>query len=410
MRIKGKRILIGVSGGVAAYKALEVVRLLAAEGAVCQAILTHSATRLVQPESFEALTGRRAASDLWEDDHEFRSTVPFGPTRKPIHIALAQEADLFLIVPATANVMAKMSAGIADDLLTTACLAAACPIVIVPAMNSYMWEHPATQRNVVRLRADGAYIIEPEEGDLACEQSGIGRLAPPKKIVDEVGAILANSGDLAGRKILITGGRTEEPIDPVRVISNRSSGRMAVALVRQAVARGADVVFLSGGLSVPPPEGALVVDCPTVESMGASLREIAPGCEAVIMAAAVGDFKPKRVSEGKIKRSGPLTIELEPTEDLIASLGRNRGAIRVLVGFALETDSPEERGREKMERKRLDMVVVNRPEVPGGGIGLDSTEVVLLGKDGFREEAPLSSKNEIAARILNRIVFLLQKD
>jgi len=407
LTLKGKRVLLGVTGGVAAYKALEIVRLLARSGAECQVVMTRSATELIRPESFEALTGRKAAWDLWESDRAFRPAVAFGPETKPIHIDMAQSAGLFLVAPATANVIAKMSAGVADDLLTTAYLAATCPVLVAPAMNKFMWRHPATQRNVARLAEDGVKIVPPEEGDLACGYEGVGRLAAPEAIVEAARALLAGTGDLAGRKILVSAGRTEEPLDPVRVLSNRSSGRMGVALAAEAARRGAEVVFVHGALSVSPPEGCEVVEALTAAAMESEVLCLGPDCDGVIMAAAVGDFRPKEFSREKKKRSGPVTIELEPTADILAELSKKRGGLRVLVGFALETESPEERGLEKLKKKGLDLVVVNRPDVKGGGIGEEKTEVVLLGKDGFRAEIPLTSKREIARAIMDRVASLL---
>jgi len=408
LAIKGKNILIGVTGGVAAYKALEVVRLFARQGGRCQAILTAAATELIRPESFEALTGRRAAWDLWKSDREFRPPVAFGPETKPIHIDMAQRADIFLVAPATANVIGKMAAGIADDLLTTAYLAATCPVAVAPAMNKYMWEHPATKRNVARLVEDGVMIIAPDAGDLACGYQGVGRLASPERIVAESVEILAGSGDLAGRTVMITAGRTEEPIDPVRVLSNRSSGRMGVALANECARRGAEVIFVSGALSVHRPVSARVIEATTVDAMSRAVLAEGPACDVVIMAAAVGDYRPKEVAGEKMKREGSLTLELEPTEDILKKLGDNRGSIRVLAGFALETDDAGARGREKMERKGLDLIVVNRPDVPGGGIGGKSTEAIILGRDGAREEIPLTVKREIAAKIVDRVAALLR--
>ncbi|MFH1681596.1 MAG: bifunctional phosphopantothenoylcysteine decarboxylase/phosphopantothenate--cysteine ligase CoaBC [Candidatus Eisenbacteria bacterium] len=407
MGIEGKKILIGVTGGVAAYKALEVVRLLGAAGARCQAVLTRSATELIRPESFEALTGRRAVWDLWTSDREFRSSQAFGPETKPIHIDIAQSADLFLVAPATANIIAKMAAGIADDLLTTAYLAATCPVAVAPAMNSFMWAHKTTERNIARLREDGVRIIDPDEGDLACGYRGKGRLASPERIAGVAREMLDRPGDLSGRKVLVTAGRTEEAIDPVRVITNRSSGRMGAALAGECVRRGAEVIFVAGALSIAPPEGVRVVEAATARAMADAVLREGPACDVVLMAAAVGDFRPREPSGAKLKRSGPVRVEFEPTEDILEAVSARRGSIRVLAGFALETESPEERGREKMVKKKLDLIVVNRPEVPGGGIGREETEALLLGRDGFREEIPLASKASIAARIVDRIVAML---
>jgi phosphopantothenoylcysteine decarboxylase/phosphopantothenate--cysteine ligase len=399
-----------VTGGVAAYKALEIVRLLTTAGARCQAVLTKSATELIRPESFEALTGRKAVWDLWASDTLFRAPVAFGPESKPIHIDMGQSADLFLVAPATANILAKMATGIADDLLTTSYLAATCPVVVAPAMNLYMWNHKTVQRNIARLREDGVRVIEPDEGDLACGYRGKGRLASPERIVAIVREMLAAPGPLSGRRVLVTAGRTEEAIDPVRVLTNRSSGRMGVAVADAAAGLGAEVVFVAGALSVAPPRGARVIEATTARSMAEAVLREGPSSDVVVMAAAVGDWRPKRESDKKLKRSGSLTLELEPTEDILEALGRSRGSIRVLVGFALETGAPEEaaaRGLEKLKKKALDLIVVNRPETPGGGIGREATEAVLLGKDGYREEIPLSSKDAIAARIMDRIVAMI---
>ncbi len=407
MGIEGRKILVGVTGGVAAYKALEIVRLLSASGARCQAVLTRSATELIRPESFEALTGRKAVWDLWASDTMFRAPVAFGPESKPIHIDMAQSADLFLVAPATANVLAKMAAGIADDLLTTAYLAATCPVVVAPAMNVYMWNHPATKRSVARLVEDGVRVIEPDEGDLACGYRGKGRLAAPERIALVVHEMLAAKGPLSGRSVLVTAGRTEEALDPVRVLTNRSSGRMGTEIARAFAARGADVLLVAGVLSVDPPDGVRVIEATTARAMSEAVLREGPARDVVVMAAAVGDWRPKAVSDTKLKRAGELRLDLEPTEDIVRALGEKRGKIRVLAGFALETEEAEARGLEKMERKNLDLIVVNRPEVPGGGIGRGSTEAVLLGRDGYREAIGLSSKDAIAARIVDRIARML---
>jgi len=412
LKIDGKNILLGITGGVAAYKALDVIRRLTRAGARCQVMMTRSATMLVRPESFEAITGRRAAVDMWESDRDFRPAEAFGEVTKPIHIDLAQEADLFLITPATANTIARMASGIADDLLTTAYLAAECPVVVAPAMNSFMWNHPATQRNVKQLAEDGVRIIPPGSGDLACGYTGPGRLADPADQVDVVIDMLTGgcAGDLAGRRIVVTAGRTEEPIDPVRMLTNRSSGRMGVAIAREAVRRGARVTLITGALSVQPPGGVERIEALTVEAMAKSVREASRKCDSLIMAAAVGDFRAKEISGSKQKRSGEMTLELVPTEDILQSIGESRESIGVLVGFALETDDIEKNGRKKLEKKKLDLVVINRPDIQGGGIDRESTEVILLGKDGGREEIPLTTKDDIARRLLDRVVSLLKKE
>ena len=400
-----------MTGGIAAYKTLDVIRRLTREGAACQVIMTSSAARLVCPESFEAITGRRVAVDLWESDRDFRPDEAFGPSAKPIHIDLAQKADLFLITPATANTIARMAAGIADNLLTTAYLAADCPVLAAPAMNCFMWEHATTKRNIRQLADDGVRIIAPGTGDLACGYSGPGRVAEPADQVEAVLEVLGtgDGGDLNGRRVVVTAGRTEEPIDPVRVLTNRSSGRMGVAIAAEAKRRGADVTLVAGAISVHKPRGVEVVEARTVSDMGARVREAVRDCDVLIMAAAVGDFRPKKVSDTKQKRKGDMTLELEPTEDILQSIGEARGSIGVLVGFALETNDLEKNGQKKLEKKKLDLVVINRPDIPGGGIDRESTEVIILGKDGERDEIPLSSKSEIAGKLLDRVVSCLKK-
>lgn len=408
MRIKGKNILLGITGGVAIYKSLEVIRQLTTEGANCQAIMTRSATQMVRPELFEAITGRRVAADLWESDRDFRPAEAFGPETRPIHIDMAQSADFFLVTPATANVMAKMAAGIADDLLTTSYLAATCPVAVAPAMNKFMWLHESTQRNLRTLRADGVLVVPPESGDLACGYEGVGRVAEPETqvafVIEQLGR---EGGDLAGKRVLVTAGRTEEAIDPVRILTNRSSGRMGCAIAREAARRGAEVTMVHGALSVALPEGIRAIEARSVSAMAEAVRREAAKSDIVIMAAAVGDFRPSKTSESKQKRKGPITLDLEPTEDILASIGSKRNGIEVLVGFALETDDIEKHGRAKLEKKGLDLIVVNRPHVNGGGIDQDATEAVILGANGTREEIPLAAKSEIARKIIDQVNRLL---
>ncbi len=403
-------ILLGVTGGIAAYKALEVVRLVTKAGWKCQVIMTRSAARLVTRESFEALTGRRVAIGLWESDSEFRPGSAFGDESRPIHIDLAQMADVFLIAPATANILAKMAAGVADDLLTTSYLAATCPVLAAPAMNKFMWEHPTTQRNIAQLEKDGVQIVSPGEGPLACGYDGVGRLASPEEQMAAIECALGGrNGDLVGRRVLVTAGRTEEPLDPVRLLTNRSSGRMGVAIASEARRRGAEVVLVAGAMSVDPPEGVRLIEARTVSEMAENVVREARGKDIVIMAAAVGDFRAKNVSGSKTRRTGPITIELEPTEDILKSIGDDRESIGVLIGFALETDSIEENGRRKLEKKNLDLIVVNRPDVPGGGIDQPKTEAILLGRNGLRDVIPLVRKSEIARRLLDRAVEMLDR-
>jgi phosphopantothenoylcysteine decarboxylase/phosphopantothenate--cysteine ligase len=388
-------VLLGVSGGIAAYKAAVVVRLLKAAGAEVTVVLTEAATRFIGADTFAALTGEPAYTSLWERPGEV------------LHVRLAREADVAAVIPATANVLAKLAHGHADDLLTATLLEATCPLVIAPAMHSGMWEHPATRANIAILLERGVRSVGPETGPLAHGDEGIGRLAEPEDVVAAVREALAQPQDLAGRRLLITSGPTHEPIDPVRFVGNRSTGKMGAALAAEALGRGAAVtVVLGPGASVPP--GVEVVPVQTAEEMRDAVLARFEEADAVVMAAAVADFRPKAIAESKLKKdSGVPELMLEPTPDILRELGERR-TDQVLVGFAAETEDLEQAGRSKLGSKRLDLVVVNLVGRAGTGFGTDTNEAMLLAADG--NDVPLATwtKRELAGAVIDRVATLLE--
>ena len=386
-------MLLGVSGGIAAYKAALVARLLKAAGADVTAVLTEAATRFIGADTFSALTGHPAYTSLWERPGEV------------LHVRLAREADVSVVVPATANVMAKLAHGQADDLLCATLLEATCPLVIAPAMHSGMWEHPATRANVVTLRERGVTFVGPATGPLAHGDEGIGRLEEPERVVAAVRATLAPQ-DLAGRKLLLTSGPTHEPIDPVRFVGNRSTGKMGAALAAEALGRGAAVtVVLGPGASRPT--GVEVVPVQTAEEMRDAVLARFDDADAVVMAAAVADFRPKVIADEKLKKdAGVPDLHLEPTPDILAELGERR-TDQVLVGLAAETEDLERAGRRKLESKRLDLVVVNVVGRDGTGFGSETNEAMILAADG--DDVPLRrwTKRELAAAVVERVAALI---
>jgi phosphopantothenoylcysteine decarboxylase/phosphopantothenate--cysteine ligase len=388
-------VVLGVSGGIAAYKAALVARLLEAAGVDVAVVLTEAATRFVGADTFAALTGEPAYTSLWERPGEV------------LHVRLARDADLVVVVPATANILAKLAHGHADDLLTAILLEATCPVVIAPAMHSGMWEHAATQQNVETLRSRGAVIVGPVTGPLAHGDEGVGRLAEPEDVVAAVRGAFA-SQDLVGHRLLITSGPTHEPIDPVRYVGNRSTGKMGAALAAEAVARGARVTVVLGPGAVRPP-GVEVVSVLTAEEMRDAVLSRSDDADAVVMAAAVADFRPKAVAGQKLKKDrGVPDLVLEPTPDILAELGALRGR-QVLVGFAAETEELERAGREKLEAKHLDLVVVNRVGREGTGFGSDSNEAMLLSASGDDEPLRSWSKRDLASAVMDRVSALLRR-
>ena len=391
--LAGRRVLLGVSGGIAAYKAALVARLLRGAGADVSTVLTEAATRFVGPDTFSALTGEPAYTSLWERPGEV------------LHVKLAREADVAVVVPATANTIAKLAFGLADDLLSSTMLEVTCPVVVAPAMHSGMWEHAATRANIELLRSRGVVVVGPVTGPLAHGDEGVGRLAEPEDVMAAVRVTLARH-DLAGRRVLITSGPTREPIDPVRYVGNRSTGKMGAALAAEAVARGAVVTVVLGPGAIEPP-GAEVVPVETAEEMRGAVLTRFDDTDAVVMAAAVADFRPKSVSEQKLKKdAGVPEVMLEPTPDILAELGERRKD-QVLVGFAAETDDLERAGRGKLIAKHLDLVVMNRVGREGTGFGADASEAMLLGSAGDPEPLRTWTKRELATAVIDRIVTLL---
>ena len=387
-------MLLGVSGGIAAYKAALVARLLKTAGADVTVVLTEAATRFVGADTFAALTGKPAHTSLWERPGEV------------LHVRLAREADVAVVVPATANVLAKLAHGHADDLLSAALLEATCPVVIAPAMHSGMWEHAATRSNVEVLRSRGVDIVGPATGPLAHGDEGIGRLAEPEEVVAAVRGALTPQ-DLAGRRVLITAGPTHEPLDPVRFLGNRSTGKMGAALAAEALRRGAAVTVVLGPGAIEPPAVADVVRVETAEEMRDAVLARSDGADVVVMAAAVADFRPKVVADRKLKKdAGVPEVILEPTPDILAELGEGTPG-PVLVGFAAETDELEAAGRTKLGSKRIHLVVVNRVGTEGTGFGSETNEAMVLAADGNDISLRRWTKRELAAAVLDRIAALL---
>ncbi|HXW54461.1 MAG TPA: bifunctional phosphopantothenoylcysteine decarboxylase/phosphopantothenate--cysteine ligase CoaBC [Candidatus Cybelea sp.] len=398
------RIALGVTGGVAAYKAAELVRRLQQEKFDVEVILTRAAREFIAPLTFAALTGKKVITEMFG----FGEASPANVESAIEHIAVAQRIDLLLVAPATADSLGKFAHGIADDFLSTLYLATKAPVVVAPAMNVNMWEHPATQENLAVLRARGVRVVDPDEGYLACGMTGAGRLAATETIVSKVCEALDLRRDLQGQTLLITAGPTREDIDPVRFLTNRSSGKMGYALARAALGRGAHVILVSGPTELDPPEGSDWVPVRTTEEMRSAVLEHALTANIVIMAAAVSDYRPARSSATKIERGGErLVLELEPTPDILAELSRDRSG-RVLIGFAAETDHLEEKAAAKLARKGVDMIVANDVTREGAGFDHDTNIVTLFLRNGRKISLPKLSKLEVAQAILDHALSLLR--
>jgi len=398
-RLTGKSIVLGVTGSIAAYKAASLARRLLTEGAIVRVVMTHSAQRFVAPLTFEALTGHPVFTDLFES-----SNAP--PTKMVMpHLALADGADLIAIAPASAHCVAKLAHGLADDLLTTLVLAAECPVVVAPAMDGGMWTHPAVCANVLTLRQRGVTVLEPEVGPLASGRVGQGRFPDEDIILAAISGALC-SKDFRGRRILITAAPTQEPLDPVRFLSNRSSGKMGWALAEAARDRGADVVLLAGPTSLAPVPNVEYVPVVTSEEMRKEVVTRFPGTDVLIMAAAVADFRPSRPARGKVpKGRGVRMLALEPTTDILKDLPPRRAG-QVVVGFAAETGELVARARGKLIDKALDLIVANDLTEPGAGFGTDTNRATFLDRTGRCDALPLMSKPELAHRILDAVLTL----
>jgi phosphopantothenoylcysteine decarboxylase/phosphopantothenate--cysteine ligase len=398
----GKHILLGVTGSIAAYKAAELASRLTQLGAQVSVILTEAARQFVTPLTFQSVTGQRAYvdADLWGSEGHVQ------------HIGLGHGADLLVIAPASANTIAKLAHGIADNLLSVTALAARCPLVVAPAMDGGMYSHPATQANLEILRKRGAIMIGPAEGHLASGLSGVGRMTEPAEILGQLRLVLSRFGPLSGHQILVTAGGTQESIDPVRTITNRSSGKQGFALAEAALDLGAQVTLIAGPVSLAPLIGARQIDVRTAQEMLEAVLTTIPGSDALVMAAAVADFRPAFQSEQKIKKeSGIPEIKLEPTPDIlrnVASQKTKTGYPKVVVGFAAESQSLLENARHKLHAKHLDLIVANNISSPDAGFAVDTNRVTLLHATGAQETLPLLSKAEVANAVMVRILHILQ--
>ena len=396
------RITLGVTGGIAAYKSAELVRRLQDEGHTIQVVMTRAAQEFITPLTFAALSGQRVIVDLFSTSARGENNLESAID----HIAVAQSTDLLLVAPATADILAKFARGIADDFLSTLYLASTAPVVAAPAMNVNMWQHEATQENLATLRARGVRIVEPNEGYLACGMTGPGRLASQVEILKAVEEVLRGRQDLDGERVLVTAGPTREDIDPVRFLSNRSSGKMGYAVARAAARRGAKVVLVTGPTALETPRGVERVDVRSAEDMLRAVEARFPECTLALFAAAVADYRAVEPSESKIKRTqDALTLRLEPNPDILATVAREKGD-RLVVGFAAETDNVAENARKKLAQKNADVMVANDVTAEGAGFDVDTNMVTLLSCDGRDLALPRLTKAEVAERILDEVLRL----
>jgi phosphopantothenoylcysteine decarboxylase / phosphopantothenate---cysteine ligase len=393
--LAGRRILLGITGGIAAYKAAYLARLLRERGAEVQVLMTPAATRFVGPDTFAALTGRPVHSDVFEHTDEV------------LHVRLAHEADAAVVAPATANLLAKLALGLADDLLTSTLLELSAPVVVAPAMHTGMWHSPATRQNVDTLLSRGVQVVGPHEGSLAAGDEGMGRMADPEEIAGSLQKVLSRDDDLSDRRVLVTAGPTYEPIDAVRFVGNRSSGKMGFAIATEAAGRGATVTLVTGPTQLPDPPGVETVRVQTADEMHRGVISRFDQADAVVMAAAVSDFRPISPRDEKLKKDeGVPEIRLESTPDILKELGDRRGRA-VLFGFAAETDDLETAGRRKLAEKNLDLIVVNQVGQQGTGFDADTNRALILARDGDDEPEREWTKLELAATICDRLAKTL---
>lgn len=397
--LKGKKIILGITGGIAAYKSAELCRRLKKSGAEVQVIMTQSGMKFITPLTMECLSEKEVITEMF-------------PERRMVgtrHISLAQWADLILVAPATYNLIGKISSGIADEILTTVISSTKALIVLAPAMNVNMYENPICQQNIEKLRKLGYRFIEPGVGDLACGDVGKGRMAEPEEIQNEVIKLLSEKKDLAGKLILVTASRTEEPIDAVRYLSNRSTGKMGYAVAEEVFARGAKVTLISGPSDLNCSPGINLLKVRTADEMYKAVKKHFAKSDALVMTAAVSDFTPGKVSSGKIKKQETeLDLKLKPTPDILKEVGRNKGK-KVLVGFAVETENEIENAISKLNEKKLDLIIVNNPNLKGAGFEVDTNIATLIDKKGKVEKLPLISKKELAEIIIDKVVKLLKR-
>lgn len=391
--LKGKTVILGVTGSIAAYKAASLASMLVKQGAEVNVIMTANAVNFINPITFETLTGRKCLVDTFDRNFEFQVE----------HVSLAKKADLVMIAPASANVIGKMAGGIADDMLTTTVLACTCPKLVAPAMNTRMFENSIVQENMRKLENHGFRIISPAVGHLACGDTGAGKMPEPSVLLEYILQEIGMEKDLAGKKILITAGPTREAIDPVRFLTNHSTGKMGYALARIAAMRGADVTIVSGPVQLSVPLTVKCVNVTTAKEMFDAVRELAPEQEIIIKAAAVADYRPANVSSEKVKKTdGVLSLPLERTDDILQYLGDHKSADQFLCGFSMETEHMLENSRRKLEKKHLDMIVANNVKTEGAGFGTDTNVVTILTEETI-VELPMMSKEEVAEKILDEI-------
>ena len=391
--LKGKTVVLGVTGGIAAYKIANLASMLVKQHANVRVIMTQNATNFITPTTFETLTGKKCLVDTFDRNFEFQVE----------HVSLAKQADIFMIAPATANVIAKVAHGLADDMLTTTFLACRSPKYIVPAMNTQMYENPITQDNLNICRKYGMHVIEPASGYLACGDTGAGKMPEPETLFEYILQELACEKDLAGKKVLVTAGPTREAIDPVRYITNHSTGKMGYAIARAAARRGAEVTLVSGPVDLKAPLGVRLVPVISAKDRFDAVPSVSAEQDAIIKAAAVADYRPAVVGAEKTKKSdGNMNIELERTDDILAWLGAHRREGQVLCGFSMETQNMLDNSRAKLAKKNVDMIVANSLRTAGAGFGTDTNLVTVITKDGA-EELELMSKDQVAHELLNRI-------
>jgi len=396
--LKGKKIILGICGGISAYKSALVCRGLKKLGCEVIVIMTEAGIKFITPLTMETLSENEVVTQLF-------------PERKVVgtrHITLADWADLILIAPATANIIGKIRSGIADDILTTVVISTRSKVLFAPAMNVKMWDNPILQQNVSELKKLGYEFIAPGTGDLACGDVGKGRMAEPEDIIKRVTGLLSEKKDLEGKTILVTAGRTEEPLDPVRYISNRSSGKMGYAVAERARGRGAEVILISGPSSLNPPGGVDFISVRTAKQMRDEVKKHLKRCSCLVMTAAVSDFAPEVVSNKKLKRSDNLNLRLKSTPGILEEIGKRKGK-KVMVGFSLETENEIENAKLKLKKKSLDLIVVNNPNTPGSGFELDTNVVTIIDKKGKTQKLPLMTKMDLADRILDKISSLLKR-
>lgn len=395
MLLKDKHIVLGVTGSIAAYKIASLASMLVKKQADVTVIMTKNATNFINPITFESLTGNKCLVDTFDRNFEFQVE----------HVSLAKQTDVFLVAPASANVIAKAAHGIADDMLTTTLLACQCPKIFAPAMNTRMYQNPIVQDNISTLKSYGMEVVTPASGYLACGDTGEGKMPEPEVLYESVLRALTPK-DFAGKKVLVTAGPTQEKLDPVRYISNHSTGKMGYAIAQAAVRRGADVTLVSGKVALTPPTGVRVVPVVSAADMAAAVKKAASAQDIIIKAAAVADYRPRVTADEKLKKKDEeLSVELERTEDILAWLGAHRREGQVLCGFSMETEHMLENSLAKLEKKKVDMIVANNLRQEGAGFGTDTNVVTFLTKKGA-EELPLLSKEEVADRLLDRLIEL----